>query len=76
MYLPAAAAVLRYVLWAKVCPGQTDGRKSSSLPSQTSCRVQTGMDDCVAAVTAAVAAYRRCKQIMRYINELALVLGV
>ena len=56
----------------------TDGGKSSNLPpkTQTSCRLQTGMDDCVAAVTAAVAAYRRCKQIIKNINQLALVLGV
>ena len=35
------------------------------------------MDDCVAAVTAAMAACRRCKQRIKNINQqLALVLGV
>ena len=34
------------------------------------------MDDCVAAVTVAVAAYRRRKQRIKYNNQLALVLGL
>ena len=33
-------------------------------------------DDCVAAVTVAVAAYRRRKQIIKNTNQLALVLGL
>ena len=34
------------------------------------------MDDCVAAVSAAVAAYRRRKQRIKYISQLTLVLGL
>ena len=34
------------------------------------------MDDCVAAMTVAVAAYRRRKQIIKNISQLALVLGL
>ena len=56
---------------------RTDGRKVQlCLQTQTSCRLETGMEDCVAAVTAAVAACRRCKQRIKNINQLALVLGV
>ena len=33
-------------------------------------------DDCVAAVTVAVAAYRRCKQRIKNTNQLAFVLGL
>ena len=57
---------------------RTDGRKSSNLlQTKTSCRLETDIDDCFAAVTVAVAAYRRCKQRMENINQLlALVLGV
>ena len=48
------------------------------LPSNTdtSCRLESGMDDCVATVTAAVAAYRRCKQRIINNNQLAFVLGL
>ena len=45
-----------------------------SFRTQTSCRLETCMDDCVAAVMAAVAAYRRRKQRIKSINQLALVL--
>ena len=48
MRLPAAA-VLRYVL---ACPGRTDAKIQIRLQRKTSCRLETGMDDCVAAVTA------------------------
>ena len=34
------------------------------------------LDDCVAAVTVAVAAYRRRKQRIKNINQLAIVLGL
>ena len=34
------------------------------------------MDDCVAAVAVAVAAYRRCKPRIKNIDQLALVLGL
>ena len=55
MPLPAAV-VLRYVvLWA--CLGWTDAKIQIRLQRQTSCRLETGMDDCVAAVTATVAVY-------------------
>ena len=55
MRLPAAA-ILRYVLWA--CLGRTDGKiQIIRLQTQTSCRLETGMDDCVAAMMATVAAY-------------------
>ena len=43
MRLPAAA-VLRYELWA--CPGRTDAKIQIRLQRQTSCRLETGMDDC------------------------------
>ena len=39
-------------------------------------RFQFLPDDCVAAVTAAVAAYRRRKQRIKNTNQLALVLGL
>ena len=39
-------------------------------------RFQFVRDDCVAAVTVAVAAYRRRKQGIKNINQLALVLGL
>ena len=61
MHLPAAV-VLRYVLWAKACPGRTDAKVQIRLQAQTLCRLEIGMDDRVAAATAAVAAYWRRKQ--------------
>ena len=78
MCLPAAV-VLRDVLWAKASPGLADAKVQICLRTQTSCRLETGMtgmDDCVATVTAAVAAYRRCEHRTKNINQLALVLGV
>ena len=76
MNLPAAA-IFRYVLWAKACTGRTDAKVQICLQTQTSCRLETScMDDCVAGVTAAVAAHRRCKQRIKNMNQLALVLGV
>ena len=39
-------------------------------------RFQFLPDDCIAAVTVAVAAYRRRKQRIKNINQLALVLGL
>ena len=56
MRLPAAA-VLRYVLWAKVFPGRMDAKVQIRLQTQTSCRLETDMDYFAAAVTVAVAAY-------------------
>ena len=41
----------------KASPGRTNAKVQICLQTQTSCRSETGMDDCVAAVTAAVAAY-------------------
>ena len=60
----------------KASPGRTDANVQICLQTQTSCRLETGMGDYVAAVMATVAAYRRCKQRIKHINQLALVLGV
>ena len=66
MSLPAA--VLRDVLWTKAPPARTDAKVQICLQSQISRRLETGMDDCVAAVTAAVAAYRRLKNKIKNIG--------
>ena len=55
-------------------PERTDAKVLICLQSQTSYRLETRMDDCVAAVTAAVAAYRRRKQRIKNISQLALVI--
>ena len=60
----------------KAFPGQTDAKVQICLQSQTSCRLETSMGDYVAAVTVAVAAYRRRKQRIKNVNKLALVLGL
>ena len=75
MCLPAAV-VLRHVLWVKAYPGRTDAKVQICLQTHTLCRLETGMDDCVAAVTAAVAAGRRCKQRIQNIKQLAFFLGI
>ena len=55
-----------------------DGRKSYNicLQTQTSCRLETAMDDCVAAVAASEAVYRHRKLRIKNTNQLALVLGL
>ena len=73
MRLPAAA-VLSDVLWTKASPGRTDTKVQICLQTQTSCRLETGMDDCVPAVAAAVAPNRRRKQRIKSINQMALAL--
>ena len=54
-----------------------DGREGSYPPSNADLVVvgDRHVDDCVAAVTAVVAAYRRRKQRIENIDQLALVLG-
>ena len=59
---------------AKTSPGRTDVRVQMCPQKQTLCRLETSMDNCVAAVTAAIAAYRRHTQKIKNINHLALVL--
>ena len=51
-------------------PGRTDAKIQICLQTQTSCRLEIGMDDCVAAVTSAVAAYRRRKQRLFFLELL------
>ena len=46
----------------KASPGRTDAKVQICIQTQTSCGMDTCLDDCVAAVTAAVAAYRRGKK--------------
>ena len=46
------------------------------IQTTSSCRLETDMDDSVAAVTGAVAAYRRRKQRIKNINKLELILGL
>ena len=58
----------------KASSGRTDAKVQICLQTQTSCRLETDMDDCVAAVTAVVAAYRRRKQRIKNNSRLALVL--
>ena len=60
----------------KASPGRTDAKVQICLQTQTSCRLKTGMDNCVAAMTAAVAAYRRRKPRIKNNNQLAPVLGL
>ena len=60
----------------KASPGRTDAKVQICLQTQTSCRLEKIMDDHVAAVTVGVAAYRRRKQRIKNINQLALVLGL
>ena len=60
----------------KASSGRTDAKVQICGQRQASCRLEIGMDDCVAAVTAAVAVYRRRKQRIVNINHLALVLEV
>ena len=43
----------------KASPGRTDVKVQICLQTQTTCRLETDMDDYVAAVTAVMAAYRR-----------------
>ena len=45
----------------KASPGRTDAKVQIFLQTQTSCRLETSMDDYVAAVAVAMAAYRRRK---------------
>ena len=56
--------------------GRTDARVQIWLQTQTSCGMETAMDDCVAEVAAAVAAYRRRKQRIKKIDQLPWVLGL
>ena len=57
-------------------PRPPGGRTPKSLTQTTSRRLETSMDDYVAAVTAAVAAYRRLNQRIKNINQLALIIGL
>ena len=57
--------VIRKILIREIVPrytkaslGRTDARAQVRLQTQTSCGMETGMDNCVAAVAVAVAAYR------------------
>ena len=59
----------------KASPGRTDAKVQIFLQTQTSCRVEISMDDYAAAATVAMGAYRRRKQRIKNINQLALVLG-
>ena len=58
----------------KASPRRMDAEVLICLQTQTSCRLETGMDDCAAAVAASVAAYRHRKLRIKNINQLALVL--
>ena len=53
-----------------------DAKVLTCLQTQTSCRLETGMDDCVTAVAASVAAYQHRNMRIKNINQLALVLGL
>ena len=46
------------------------------LQTQTSCEMETGVDNYVAAVATAVTVDRRCKQRIKNIDQLALILGL
>ena len=59
----------------KAPPGRTDAKIIICLQTQASCRLETSTDDYIAAVTVAVAAYRRRKQRIKIIKQLALILG-
>ena len=58
----------------KASPGWMNAKVQICLQTQTLCRLETGMDDYVAAVTVTMAAYRRRKQRIKNINQLALLL--
>ena len=61
----------------KASPGRIDAKVHISPQTQTSCRLETSMEDYVTAVTVTVAAYRRRKHGIKNINQLAsLVLGL
>ena len=52
----------------KASPGRIDAKVKIFLQTQTSCRFETSVDDYVAAVTVAVAAYRPRKQRIKTIS--------
>ena len=60
----------------KASPRRMDAKVLICLQTETSCRLETGMDDCVAAVAASVAACQHRKLRIKNIKQLALVLGL
>ena len=76
MNLPAASSVLRMWYGRRRPPDERTQKFQSVFKYRPPCRFETGIDDCVAAATAIVASYRHRKQIIKNINQLALVLGL
>ena len=68
--------VIKQLVAIRRCPPDGRTQKFTSAFKHRPHRLETSMDDYVAAVTVAVAAYRRRKQRIKNINKLALVLGL
>ena len=72
----AASSVLRMCCGRRRPPDERTQTFKSVFKYRPPCRLETGIDDCVAAATATVASYGHSKQIIKNINQLALVLGL